>query len=84
MSVSEVARAMRAVRVMGAALADRARGVHGRVMAKGQQSGLSPDFVRFMFRGGLRGGGHGEGRAERTAGRGLGQFESRKEGPSLG
>jgi hypothetical protein len=30
---------------------------------------------------GLRGGGHGEGRAERTAGRGVGQFESRKEGP---
>jgi hypothetical protein len=29
---------------------------------------------------GLRGGGHGEGRAERTAGRGLGQFESRKGG----
>ena len=29
---------------------------------------------------GLRGGGHGEGRAERTAGRGVGQFESRKEG----
>jgi hypothetical protein len=33
---------------------------------------------------GLRSGGHGERRAERTAGRGLGQFESRKEGPSLG
>jgi hypothetical protein len=29
---------------------------------------------------GLRGGGHGEGRAERTAGRGVGQFESRKAG----
>lgn len=33
---------------------------------------------------GSRGGGHGGGRAERTAGRGLGQFESRKEGPSVG
>lgn len=33
---------------------------------------------------GLRGGGHGEGKSERTAGRGVGQFESRKEGRSLG
>jgi len=41
---------MLAVRVMGAALADRAGGVHARVMTAGQQSGERPARVAFLFR----------------------------------